>query len=315
MKARHLLAYVFLACAWGMSFFVMVKIVHAFGWVGAVTFRAFIAAGALFLAARLFGIALRFSAHWAHFLVVGASTVALQLIGFSYATPQIGTAMAAIIAATIPLFSMVIAQAWGLERTSKAGFAGLAMGFAGLVLLVGFPTEPMSLPFLFNCVILLGATLAAAFGSNYANRFLKGVGSSEVTMAAFFWGGVLALPLLLLVPVPTVPAISDYLFLVLAGGGDEWADLHDLFLAGVGDWRDAGDQRRVRRHTGGGGGRRTLSGRNRERDPDHRWCQHRIGLCARAGVAAILEGRIDSGLISGSQVARTRVDDHKASSP
>lgn len=47
-------------------------------------------------------------------LVVGDTTVAGQLIGLSYATPRIGTAMSAILVATIPLFSMIIGRLWGV---------------------------------------------------------------------------------------------------------------------------------------------------------------------------------------------------------
>src|SRR5690606_2041798 len=45
--------YAFLALAWGLSFLVQLQAVLAFGWIGAVTFRAFIAGFTLLLAARL----------------------------------------------------------------------------------------------------------------------------------------------------------------------------------------------------------------------------------------------------------------------
>ncbi|MFP3498231.1 EamA/RhaT family transporter, partial [Pseudomonas sp. SIMBA_059] len=35
MQPRDLVAYMFLAIAWGFSFLVLLKVVHAFGWVGA----------------------------------------------------------------------------------------------------------------------------------------------------------------------------------------------------------------------------------------------------------------------------------------
>lgn len=45
MQPRDLAAYMFLAIAWGFSFLVLLKVVHAFGWVGAVSLRALIASG------------------------------------------------------------------------------------------------------------------------------------------------------------------------------------------------------------------------------------------------------------------------------
>ncbi len=47
MKPRDIATYIFLAVAWGLSFLVVLRVVEAFGWVGAVTFRSFIAAGTL----------------------------------------------------------------------------------------------------------------------------------------------------------------------------------------------------------------------------------------------------------------------------
>lgn len=217
MSARQLAGYGFLAITWGLSFLVLLKVVHAFGWVGAVTFRCFIAAGALYLAAKLTGATLRFDAHWQHFAMIGASTVAVQLVLLSYAMPLIGTAMAAILVATIPLFSMIIGQFWGLEKLGLSAVIGLVLGVLGLVLLVGFPAEPITPGFLIGCLASLGSAFAAAFGSNYASRHLKTVRALEVTMAAFFFGGVMTLPLLAFVPLPAMPTAVDVLYLVIAG--------------------------------------------------------------------------------------------------
>ncbi|MDO1581663.1 DMT family transporter [Rhizobium oryzicola] len=214
MRPRDIAAYLFLAIAWGLSFLLLLKVVHAFGWVGAVTFRCFIAALILFALARLTRRRLHFGTGWKPLAVVGATTVAGQLIGLSYATPLIGTAMAAIFVATIPLFSMLISSAWGMERITPPRVAGLVLGTLGLVMLVGFPAVPVDETFILGCGAMIFSTFCAAFGSNYASRHLKGVGSWEVTIGAFLAGGVIALPLVLAVPVPTVPQPLDYLNLV-----------------------------------------------------------------------------------------------------
>jgi len=216
MKPKDLAAYVFLALAWGLSFLLVLKIASAFGWVGAVTFRAFIAGITLLMLARATGRSLKFRAGWWPFAVVGATTVAGQLIGLSYATPLIGTAMAAILVATIPMFAMVIGQVWGLERITPERLAGLLIGFAGVVLLVGFPAVPVTASFVLGCAGTLAACLCAAFGSNYASLRLKGVGAWEVTIGAFLMGGLMTLPLLLVVPVPGVPRLIDYGYLLIA---------------------------------------------------------------------------------------------------
>lgn len=218
MKPKDIAAYVFLAVTWGLSFLVLLKVVHAFGWIGAVTLRSLIAGITLLLLAGATRRRLDFSAGWSHFAVVGATTVAAQLIGLSYATPRIGTAMAAILVAAIPLFSMIIGQLWGLERITVRGLAGLLLGAAGIIILVGFPAVPVTTSFALGCAASLFSSFSAAFGSNYANRHLRSAGSLELTSAAFLFGGLMTLPLLLAVPVPAMPRAIDFLYLAILAG-------------------------------------------------------------------------------------------------
>ena len=214
MHRRQLLDYGGMAVIWGLSFVLVLHVVGAFGWVGGVTFRALIAAAILYLLARVTRRTLRFG-RVVPLVVVGATTVAGQLIGLNVATPRIGTAMAAIFVGTIPLFSMLIGQVWGLERISPRGRVGLVLGFVGIVLLVGFPAVPVTPAFLLGCTASILGAISAAFGSNYAHARLREVGSWEQTMGAFFFGGLMTLPLLLVVPVPTTPTPADYLWLVV----------------------------------------------------------------------------------------------------
>jgi len=217
MAPRDIVSYVFLAVAWGASFVVLVRVVDAFGWAAAVSFRGILAGGLLWLIARR-RRRIHFEAGWKHYFAVGATTVAGQLICLSYATPRIGTAMAAIMVAAIPLFSMLIAQAWGIEKITRQRVAGLLLGTVGIVLLVGFPALPLTWRFVFDCLVSLAGSLFAALGSNYVSRNLADTDPWEVTSAAFLAGGVMTLPFILVVPIPALPAPSDFLHLfVLAG--------------------------------------------------------------------------------------------------
>jgi len=218
MKPKDVASYIFLAVVWGFSFLVLLRVVQAFGWIGAVTLRAFVAAGTLFIAARLTRRKLDFAAGWFPLAVVGATTVAGQLIGLSFATPLIGTAMAAILVATIPLFATAIGRLWGIERVTPARLMGLLLGLAGIVMLVGFPAVTPGKDFALGCGAALFACLSAAFGTNYASARLRGVGAWETTIGSFLAGGIMTLPLLVLVPVPAWPRLQDYAYLLVLGG-------------------------------------------------------------------------------------------------
>ncbi|CAM4022212.1 Membrane protein [Pseudomonas reidholzensis] len=217
MQPRDVTAYSFLAIAWGFSFLVVLKVVHAFGWVGAVSLRALIAGGTLALLAAALGRRLRLRPLLKPLVIVGATTVAGQLIGLSYSTPRIGTAMAAIFVASIPLFSMIIGRVWGLEKITLTGLVGLLLGFVGIIMLIGFPAQAVTEGFVHGCLAALFGCLCAAFGSNYASLHLRGQDPWTVTGGAFLAGGLLTLPLLWVVPVPSLPLLSDWLYLLLSG--------------------------------------------------------------------------------------------------
>ncbi len=217
MKPKDLAAYLFLALAWGLSFLCVVQAVAGFGWAGAVSLRAFIAGLSLLAFARLSRRRLDFSFGLKPLVVVGATTVAGQLVFLSYGMPLIGTAMSAILVATIPVFSMLIARLWGVERLNAGAAAGIGLGALGIVLLVGFPAVPVTADFVIGCAATLVSTSCAAFGSVYAGRRLKGAGTIEVTIGAFISGGLITLPLLAVAPVPGIPGPAAIAALVMLG--------------------------------------------------------------------------------------------------
>jgi drug/metabolite transporter (DMT)-like permease len=217
LKRHDLAAYAVLALVWGLSFVVVVRVVAAFGWAGAVTFRALTAGLALLVLSLLLRRRLDFSIGWMPLAISGFLTVSGQLTGIAFAAPRIGTAMTAIIVSAIPLFSMVVGRIAGFEQLSPRAVVGLLTGFGGIVLLVGFPTSPITPSFLLGCGVSILGSLSAACGSLYASRKLSRVDSWVVTIGSFLWGGIITLPLLIPVPVPTVPGPMDYVWLLVLG--------------------------------------------------------------------------------------------------
>ncbi|MGL4488823.1 MAG: DMT family transporter [Rhizobiaceae bacterium] len=218
MTPIQLATYLFLAVTWGFSFLMVFHVVDAFGWAAGVTFRCLLAAVLLIVAAKLMGRRLKFSGARKHYAIVGATTVAGQLVFLYISVPLIGTAMTAIFVAAIPLFSMLISQIWGLEKITMRGFSGIVLGFIGILMLVGFPSEPITVEFLTGCTCSLLAAFFAAYGSNYVSRFMRDVGAFEVTIASAIVGGLLVMPIIFLVPIPRAITLIDFgwLFLLAA---------------------------------------------------------------------------------------------------
>lgn len=214
---RHLATYAVLAIVWGLSFIVLVRVVAAFGWAGTVSFRALAAGIALWIVALAMRRKLDFGCGWTKLAISGFLTVAMQLAGIAFAAPRIGTAMSAIIVSAIPLFSMVVGRIAGLERLSERSIIGLTIGFAGIVLLVGFPDTPLTPDFLLGCAVSIIGSLGAACGSLYVSSRLRHTDPWVVTIGSFISGGIITLPLLLLVPVPALPGPSDVFWLLVLG--------------------------------------------------------------------------------------------------
>lgn len=214
MRVEVLAKFSLLSILWGLSFLLVLRVVDGFGWVGAVCIRSFIASSVLLLIALLTRRRLDFSIGITPFAVIGATTVCLQLIGFSIAIPRIGTALTAIIVGAIPLFSALIGKIMKIETITKLGFVGLIIGFFGIVLLVGFPHGQLSNDFFLGIAVSVVGCIAAAFGSNYAKLKMEQVGNWEQAIGAFFFGGLFTLPLLFFVPFQRELIVTDWLYII-----------------------------------------------------------------------------------------------------
>jgi drug/metabolite transporter (DMT)-like permease len=210
---KQLGLYVSIASIWGCTWFFILKVVQAFGG-GGVALRSIIGSLALVVFALASRKRLKFGA-LAPLLVVGATTVAGQLMGFNLATPMVGTAVTAILAATIPMFSMVLGRMWKVEHITALGYVGLALGFGGVALIVGFPTVEITMTFIIGCVICILGAISAAYGSLYTRKHLQGIGYWEQTIGSFFLGGLMMLPLFLIDPPTRTPEAIDYFYLAV----------------------------------------------------------------------------------------------------
>lgn len=216
MSARNLAVYIFLAVVWGHSFLLLLHVVQAFGWGAAVSLRALIAGVTLALYSYARGERVSLGSNWKAYVIVGGTAIAGLLVGMSYATPLIGTAMAAIFVSAIPLFSLCIGRLWGLERFTPLKLFGLLLGIAGIAMMVGYPDKALDGAFMLGCLASILGSIASAYGSNYASLHVSNDSSVQVTYRSFFTGGVITLPLLLVVPIPTVPQLLDYVYLILS---------------------------------------------------------------------------------------------------
>ena len=137
MTLRQLNMYWWVAFMWGASFALLVPVVKSLGWVGGVSFRAFIASAIVYTVARLTKRELNFAGNWKYFAVLGFTSVGMNLSGINFALSRIGTQLSAILVATIALFGLLIESIWSRKLPLPLKTAGLIIGFSGVVILIG----------------------------------------------------------------------------------------------------------------------------------------------------------------------------------
>ena len=201
MTRRDLAELLLLAALWGGSFLFMRVGAGEFG-PAALLFVRVAGAAALLLPialARGEGGALR--RHWRELAVVGLLNSALPFACYMVAALVLSAGLAAILNATTPLWTALIAWAWLGDRPGRVRAVGLAVGFAGVVAVglqnASFRPGEHGVSAAAGIALCLVATLCYGVAASYAKKRLAGVppmavaGGSQLAAAAMALGPAL----------------------------------------------------------------------------------------------------------------------------
>lgn len=186
MSARDALELVTLAALWGASFMFMRIAVPDFGPLATMLLRVAVASTLLLGWLALRGRVSELRRHAGALAVVGVLNSALPFALFAYAVVPLGAGLSSVLNATAPLFGALIGHVWLKQRLGAQRWVGLALGFAGVVLLVHERIAPADARNAIEggALLAVSACLAAAlsygFAVNYTGRALAGVDSVAV---------------------------------------------------------------------------------------------------------------------------------------
>jgi drug/metabolite transporter (DMT)-like permease len=210
MAPSDWLLLVALSLLWGGSFFFAKIAVSALPPLTVALGRVAIAAACLVLVARMTGVALPGTASaWLPFVPMGLLNNVLPFSLLFWAQTQIPSGLAAILNATTPLFTVLVAHfATRDERLNAGRVAGLLFGLAGVVVMIG----PDALSALGRNVVAqlacLAAALSYAFAGVYGRRF-RGQPSLQVAAGQLNASTILLIPIVIVIDRPwTVPLPS-----------------------------------------------------------------------------------------------------------
>ena len=195
MSRRHVLMLLALAALWGSSFMfieialrdlapstlILLRMVS-----GAVTLAAYVA-----LTGRSFSGLRRYAAPLA---LLGAVNTAIPFFLIAWGQQYIDSGLASIFNASAPLFTALFALGYDRsQRSTGMRLVGIVVGFAGVVLLVGFELSGGERAVVGG----LAVVAAAAFygiGGLYAGRRFNGLPPSLVAFGALVWSSLFTAP-------------------------------------------------------------------------------------------------------------------------
>lgn len=191
---------VILSLLWGGSFFLIEIAVPHLPVLTIVWLRVTLAAGVLALVMAATGVPFPAVRLWPALMVMGALNNALPFTAFVLAQGQITAALASILNATTPLFTLIVAAVLSREeRLTPARLAGLVLGLAGVAVMVGGAASTGGVADALPYLLCLGAALSYAFASVWGRRFHR-LGLAPMTTAF----GMLAASALMLAPLVAI---------------------------------------------------------------------------------------------------------------
>jgi len=206
MKPRDLATLLLLAAIWGASFLFIRVAAPVLGPVALMEARVLLASVALVV----YALALRrfpeLRPRWRAYLILGAINAAAPFTLIATAELTLTASLAAILNATTPLFAAVVAAVWLRERITGRRALGLALGLAGVAVLVGWSPLPLNGSVILAVVTSLAAALFYALGGVYSSRAFGGAPPLALAVGQQLGATAVLLPFVAVRPPVSAPS-------------------------------------------------------------------------------------------------------------
>ncbi|HJV87210.1 MAG TPA: DMT family transporter [Noviherbaspirillum sp.] len=224
MPAADLAKLVFLAAIWGGSFIFLRVAAPEFGPVLTAALRTSLAGLALMAFATLTDVPMDWRKNLKPYVLVGLTAGVLPFSCFSFAALYLPAAHSAVLNATAPLFGAAFSVLWLEERLTILKLLGLLLGIAGVAILVGAG----SLPITAATLLAIGACLAAAACYALSSIIVKktgrpgGIHPIAMATGSLALGGLImapGIPFVLPAAMPSLPAFGCIVAIALLSSG------------------------------------------------------------------------------------------------
>lgn len=184
-----------LSVLWGGSFLFVELALVGLGPFTVVAARVSLAALTLLLWLRIVGQALPSDRRaWAAFLVMGLLNNAIPFSLITWGQGHIEAGLAAILNATAPFFTVLVAHALTRDErlSARKGF-GIAIGFAGVVAMIGPEALDGLTGSILGQIAVVGASVSYAFAGVYGRRF-AGIPSAVAACGMLCGSSIMMIP-------------------------------------------------------------------------------------------------------------------------
>ena len=206
---------IFLAAIWGGSFLFIRIAAPVLGSIFLMAVRVALAAAGLLVYALVQTSLPEFRRYWKRYLVVGALNNAIPFVLIANAVIDLNASISAILNATTPLFTALVAAVWIGEPFGVRRGLGVFLGILGVVILVGFSPIPYSTKVLLAVAQSLLAALSYGLGAVYTRTRFQGVDPMHTALGQLIGSTFLLAPLAVF-SVPTAPLTLPVAAAVLA---------------------------------------------------------------------------------------------------
>jgi len=194
MKIRDVLLLLLLAAIWGSSFIFIRIGVAALGSLLLADLRVLLAAIVLLIVVIFSRQKLGLRARWRQYAIIGLFNAALPYTLIAFAELRLSASFGAILNATTPLFTALVATIWLREAFTFRMIGGFILGIIGVGVLVGWNPQPLTTIIIISIVASLAGAFFYGVGSVYAKRTFQGVPPLHLNIGQQLGAGVILLP-------------------------------------------------------------------------------------------------------------------------
>ena len=197
MKAKDITMLFVLAALWGGSFLFMRIGAPVLGPFVLIELRVLLAAMTLVVVAMAIRHRIRLHHKWWQYLVLGATNAALPYTLIAYAELRLDAGLAAILNATTPLFTALVAWLWIKDPFAWRTLSGIVLGVFGVGVVVGWGAGAHGASLWLSASFSLVAAVSYGVAGVFSSRHFKGEKPLDMAIGQQLGATLLLLPFIL----------------------------------------------------------------------------------------------------------------------